>query len=111
MTDDSVSPALTVIDDIRAGAGIPAQGLGHTTALTHPDVRVVVLSFAAGHVLREHAAPYPLLMQALDGELLVRADGRETRLVPGGLLRLDAALRHEVEAVADSRLMLTLVTR
>lgn len=103
--------ALTVIDDLLAGSPVPQEGLGHTTALTHPDVRVVVLAFAAGHVLREHAAPFPLLMQALDGELIVRADGRETRLVPGGLLRLDASLRHEVEAVAASRLMLTLVTR
>ncbi|MEO6942965.1 MAG: hypothetical protein ABI238_07715, partial [Terrimesophilobacter sp.] len=58
-----------------------------------------------------HSAPFPLLMQALDGDVLVRADGKETRLRPGSLLRLEAAVRHEVEAVADSRLMLTLVTK
>ena len=103
--------ALTVIDDLLAGSPVPASGLGHTTALAHPDVRVVVLAFAAGHVLMEHAAPLPLLLQALDGEFIVRADGRESRLLPGGLLRLDPSLRHEVEAVAASRLMLTLVTR
>ena len=111
MTPDAPDSALTVIDDLLAGAPVPPAGLGHTTALAHPDVRVVVLAFAAGHVLKEHAAPFPLLMQALDGELIVRADGRQTRLVPGGLLRLDPSLRHEVEAVTASRLMLTLVTR
>lgn len=111
MNAASSEPALTVIDDLFAGSPVPSEGLGHTTALAHPDVRVVVLAFAAGYLLKEHAAPFPLLMQALDGELIVRTNGQEARLVPGGLLRLDASLRHEVEAVADSRLMLTLVTR
>ncbi|HMM82265.1 MAG TPA: cupin domain-containing protein [Terrimesophilobacter sp.] len=111
MTDDSTSPPLTVIDDLRALSPIPQEGLGHTTALTHPDVRVVILTFAAGHVLKEHSAPFPLLLQALDGELIVRAGGQENTLRPGGLLRLDDGMRHEVEAITPSRLMLTLVTR
>ncbi len=102
---------MTVIDDVRASSPIPESGLGHSTALTHPDVRVVILTFSAGHVLREHAAPFPLLFQVLDGELLVRAAGQEVTLHPGGLLRMDGGLRHEVEALAPSRLMLTLVTR
>lgn len=110
MDDTHATSALTVIDDVLALAPIPAEGLGHSTVLKHPDVRVVVLAFTAGHVLKEHSAPSVLLMQALDGELIVRAAGAETALRPGGLLRMDAALRHEVEAVTDARLMLTLVT-
>ena len=111
MSDNAPGPALTVIDDLRAGSPIPESGLGHATPLTHPDVRVVILSFSEGHILKEHAAPFPLLMQALDGELIVRTDGQELTLRPGALLRLDAGLRHEVEAVMSSRLMLTLITR
>jgi quercetin dioxygenase-like cupin family protein len=111
LTSETASPALTVIEDLRAVSPIPDSGLGHVTALTHPDVRVVVLTFSAGHTLKEHSAPSPLLMQAIDGELIVRADGVDTTLRPGGLLRLDSGLRHEVEAVSDSRLMLTLITR
>jgi quercetin dioxygenase-like cupin family protein len=108
---DTAPAVLTVIDDLLDGSPVPPSGLGHRTALVHPDVRVVVLAFAAGHVLKEHDAPFPLLMQALDGELLVRVSAQEIRLVPGGLLRLDPSTRHEVEAVQASRLMLTLVTR
>lgn len=111
MTDDTVAPVLTVIEDMRAISPIKDSGLGHTTVLAHPDVRVVVLTFTVGHLLKEHSAPFPLLMQALDGELLVRAGSQETKLTPGALLRLDAALPHEVEALSDSRLMLTLVTK
>lgn len=111
MAEESETPAFTLIDDVRSISAIPDSGLGHTTALTHPDLRVVMLTFSAGHVLKEHRAPFPLLMQALDGELRVRMADREIRLVPGALLRLDASLPHEVEAVSASRLMLTLVTK
>ncbi len=102
---------VTVVDDLIEATPIPESGLGHHTVLTHPDLRVVVLAFSEGHLLKEHAAPFPVLMQALSGELLVRAGGLETRLVPGKLLRMDAMLRHEVQAVSASRLMLTLITR
>ncbi|MEO7349792.1 MAG: hypothetical protein ABIW32_08055 [Terrimesophilobacter sp.] len=111
MTEETAAPPFTLIDNLRSLSPIPDSGLGHTTALTHADMRVVVLTFSAGHVLKEHRAPFPLLMQALDGELLVRAGASETRLVPGAVLRLNAGLPHEVEAVAPSRLMLTLVTK
>lgn len=111
MTEETVTPSQTLIGNLRDLSPMPSSGLGHATALTHPDMRVVVLTFSAGHLLKEHKAPFPLLMQALDGELLVRAAGQETRLVPGAILRMDAALPHEVEAVGESRLMLTLVTK
>ena len=110
MTDGNQASPLTVINDLLAMSPLPAEGLGHTTALKSADARVIVLAFAAGHVLKDHSAPYALLLQALDGELIVRADNREVVLRPGGLLRLDTDLRHEVEAVTDSRLMLTLLT-
>ncbi len=111
MTEITAEPAITLIEDMRAISPIRDSGLGHTTILTNPAVRVVILTFTAGHVLKEHSAPFPLLMQALDGELLVRVGSHDITLIPGALLRLDAAVPHEVEALSDSRLMLTLVTK
>ncbi|MBX3090412.1 MAG: cupin domain-containing protein [Cryobacterium sp.] len=111
MSNVDSNSVITVVDDLIAATPIPEEGLGHYTVLTHPDLRVVVLAFSDGHLLKEHAAPFPVLMQALTGELLVRAGGEETQLIPGNLLRLDAMLRHEVQAVSASRLLLTLITR
>lgn len=111
MSEESTADSVTFVSDLRMESPIPETGLRHTTLVSHPDVRVIILSFAPGHVLKAHSAPFPLLMQALDGELLVRTDGQEILLAPGSLLRLDAALGHEVEAVTGSRLMLTLVTK
>lgn len=111
MTENSTSPSITLIDDMRALSPIESSGLGHATVIAHPDLRVVILTFTAGHVLKEHSAPFPLTMQALDGELVVRTGKTVSTLTPGALLRLDAALLHEVEAISESRLMLTLVTK
>jgi quercetin dioxygenase-like cupin family protein len=99
----------TFVADVRAGTAPGPSGLGHSTVLSSPDVRVVVLTFEAGHVMKEHRAPKTLLMQALDGRLRITAGGEVTELVPGSLLRLDQSLMHEVEALEASRLMLTLV--
>jgi quercetin dioxygenase-like cupin family protein len=101
---------ITVIDDLVESSPMPATGMGHRTVFTSPEARIVVLSFAKGHVLREHSAPFPLLMQALDGEFAVTSAGQLIQLVPGGLIRMEAKLAHSVEAIEDSRLMLTLLT-
>ncbi|TFB73193.1 hypothetical protein E3O06_08140 [Cryobacterium glaciale] len=100
---------LTHIANVRADAAVEPGRLGHSTVLASPGVRVVVLTFEAGFTLKKHSAPKILLMQALDGSLRVTAGGQVTDLVPGALLRLDASLEHEVEALEESRLMLTLI--
>lgn len=106
---DESAPPLTYVSDLLELAPIPASGLGHSTVLNSPEVRVIVLAFSAGHILKQHAAPFTLLMQALDGRLLVTSAGQELELRPGGLIRMDASLPHSVEAYVDSRLMLTLI--
>ncbi|WP_227412136.1 MULTISPECIES: cupin domain-containing protein [unclassified Cryobacterium] len=108
MESDTV---LTFVEDLLTTAPVPAEGMSHNTVLSDGGVRVVMLSFAEGHVLKDHAAPGQLLMQAVDGELKVRVAREELILKPGGLISLAAKTRHEVEAVTDARLMLTLVTR
>ena len=100
---------VTVITDLRELSPIPADKLGHTTALKSPDVRVVILTFPAGHVMKDHAAPKTLLLLALDGHLRLTVAGDVVDLVPGALVRLDSLERHKVEAVEASRLMLTLI--
>lgn len=100
---------VTHIANVRAAGAVEPGRLGHSTVLASPGVRVVVLTFEAGYTLKKHSVPKILLMQALDGCLRVTAGGQVTDLVPGALLRLDAGLEHEVEALEESRLMLTLI--
>jgi len=108
--DIPVSEApLTVRENLFELAPVIPGKLGHSTVLAAPGVRVIVLAFESGWVLKEHIAPKQLLLQALDGRFVVTAAGKQTTLVPGGLMRLDESLPHAVEALEDSRLMLTLL--
>ena len=83
---DVSEPPLTFLADLFDLAPVPQSGLGHSTVISAPDVRVIVLAFSAGHILKQHAAPFTLLMQALDGHLLVTSNGEEMDLRPGGLI-------------------------
>ena len=72
-------------------------------------VRAVVFAFSAGQELTEHRAPAPILLQALEGELRVAAEGRELVLRPGGILQLDAGTPHSVAADVDAKLLLCIL--
>ena len=105
----SKTSAVTVVTSLLENAPIEPGKLGHHTVLTSPDARVIVLAFEAGHVMKDHASPKTLIMQALDGELRVTSEGDTITLAPGTIARYSPGVRHEVEALADSRLMLTLI--
>ncbi|MCU1545832.1 MAG: hypothetical protein JWP30_932 [Homoserinimonas sp.] len=107
--DNEALPPITVIDSMLAIAPVAAGKLGHHTVLKSPGARIVVLAFSAGFVMKDHMASKALLIQALDGRMRLSADGQIIDLVPGGLVRLEGSVRHEVEAVEDSRLMLTMI--
>ena len=100
---------MTSIPDLLALAPVEPGALGHHTVLDTDSARVIVLAFEQGHLMKEHRAPRPLLLQAIDGHLRITADGRTVELQPGGLLYLPASLPHAVEAVLPSRLSLTLL--
>ncbi len=98
---------------LPAAAGLVPieEGRAHArTVLTGDGVRFVVLAIAAGAGLKEHRTPkHPLLMQALDGEVKVTVDGRDTLLRPGDFLHVDAGVPHAVHAGVDSHLGLLLL--
>ena len=53
------SAQITVIDSLLDISPIVPGSLGHTTALKSADVRVVVLAFESGQLLKEHSRPRP----------------------------------------------------
>lgn len=100
---------MTAIPDLLTLAPVEAGKLGHHLVLETDAARVIVLAFEQGHLMKEHRAPRPLLLQALDGHLRITADERTVDLRPGGIMFLPAAMPHAVEAVEPSRLSLTLL--
>lgn len=78
-------------------------------AFTAEGVRAVVLAFSAGQEMTEHQAPAPILLQAVEGELRITAEGRKVVLRPGGILHLDAGIPHSVAADVDGKLLLCIL--
>ena len=71
-------------------------------------VTIIRLTFAAGQVMREHSANAPLIVQVLDGEIRFRFSGEEYVMPAGAMLHVEPKVLHEVEAVTDAHVLLTL---
>lgn len=71
-------------------------------------LRVIRLTFAAGQVMREHSTNSPLLVQVLEGEVKFRISGEEYTMPAGAMLHVKPSVLHEVEAVTDAHVLLTL---
>lgn len=74
-------------------------------------VRVMLLAFDDGQVMREHRAPVPILVQPVEGRVTVEVAGDEPRsheLETGGVLYVPAGLPHTVVAAERARVLVTM---
>jgi quercetin dioxygenase-like cupin family protein len=85
-----------------------SRGQNARTLLKYDDFRVVLISLAADARMPEHSADGRTSIHVLSGHLQLRALGRTFSLRSGGLLALDQGVAHDVHAVEDSDLLLTL---
>lgn len=82
---------------------------GVRRALVGDGCRVVMFTFREGQLLREHAAAFPILVQALSGRLEFIAAGQTVILEPGVVVNLPARVRHEVRAQTDAVFQLVML--
>ncbi len=68
---------------------------------------VVLFDFEAGGFLLDHAADGHVMVQVLDGEIRMATADDEHTMGAGALLVLLPGVRHDVRAVAASRVLLT----
>jgi len=78
------------------------------TLVREPDFRVVLTAMRAGTHLAEHEANARVSIQTVEGHLRVRLADRVVDLPANHLLVLDRGVPHEVEAIEDSALLLTI---
>jgi quercetin dioxygenase-like cupin family protein len=83
---------------------------GHTarTLIREPDLRVVLIVMQAGAVMAEHQADETASIHPLSGHVRLRLPQKVIDLPAGRLLVLERGLRHDVQAVEESALLLTL---
>lgn len=83
---------------------------GHTarTLVREPDLRVVLLVMKAGSRVEEHRAQGTASVQVVSGQVRMQLPDKSVELAPGKVLILDRGLPHDVEALSDSSVLLTL---
>lgn len=83
---------------------------GHTarTLVREPDLRIVLVAMKAGARLPEHRADETASVHVLRGHVRLRLPAQLVDLPSGRLLVLERALPHDLEALQESALLLTL---
>lgn len=103
----------TTLHHVDGLLDLPPEGVGARPgvkkALVGHGVRVVMFRFAAGQVLDEHKAAFPILVQCLSGTVEFVAGEQSATLVPGAAANLDAMVLHEVRAVTDAVFQLVML--
>ncbi len=79
------------------------------TLVKNGALRVVLVALHAGATMEPHSAPGPVTVQVVSGRLRFGAAGTDTVVTAGQLLALEPALLHDVTAVEESALLLTVV--
>jgi quercetin dioxygenase-like cupin family protein len=83
---------------------------GHNarTLIKYDDLRVVLMALKAGSRIPEHKANGRISVQVLSGHIRLNASGRTFDLRPGSLLALDERAPHDLEALDESAVLLTI---
>lgn len=79
------------------------------SVLKSTGANVVVFAFEPGTGIPQHVAQHPVLLQALEGSVIVQIAGQTITLKPGDLLHIEPTVPHNVEAAERARLQLTVL--
>jgi quercetin dioxygenase-like cupin family protein len=85
-----------------------AHGHNAKTLVKHPDFRVVLIALRAGARMQEHSTDQCVTIHVLAGCLRLRLPSGAVELRTGMLLALEQTVVHDVEALVDSVLLLSL---
>jgi quercetin dioxygenase-like cupin family protein len=85
-----------------------STGQNARTLIKYDDLRVVLMALQSSARTPEHRTDGRLTIQVLSGHLQVRASERTFNLRAGGILALDRGIRHDVTALEESAVLLTI---
>jgi quercetin dioxygenase-like cupin family protein len=86
-------------------------GRSSKTLAKYPDFRIVLILMKSGTRMRQHRAEGRISIQQLKGRVRVHLADRNVDVSAGHLLVLDCGVLHDVEALEESALLLTISWR
>ena len=93
---------------LRSEAPIRAHGRDSLTVVRGPGFTLLLVALAAGSGLPDHTAPGPISVLVLDGRVAFTSQGERLELGPHELVTLPARTAHEVMALEDSAILITI---
>jgi quercetin dioxygenase-like cupin family protein len=109
LLEHGVAFELEAVDrELRAEDIYQRRGHSARTLVRQPDLRIVYMVMKAGAEVAEHNAQKTSSIHVLNGHVRLRLPDRAIDLSSGGLLVLEPGLAHDLEAVRDSGVLLTL---
>jgi quercetin dioxygenase-like cupin family protein len=72
---------------------------------TTKEIRIL---FEKGQTMKKHQTPYPITVEIVDGAINFGIENEVFNLVKGDLVALEGAVAHDLSAVTDSIVRLTL---
>lgn len=88
--------------------GMWSDGRNSRTLLKHDDFRMILTVMKAGARLHRHHARGTVLVQVLSGHVHARVMDESVEAPAGHALSFDPNLEHEIEAVDDSTVLITI---
>jgi len=86
-------------------------GRSSKTLAKYPDFRIVLILMKSGTRMRQHRAEGRVSIQLLEGHVCVHLSDRKVNVLAGHMLVLDCGVLHDVEALEESALLLTISWR
>jgi quercetin dioxygenase-like cupin family protein len=83
-------------------------GRNSKTLVKQPDFRIVLIALQKGGHLEEHSADARISIHTLSGHVKLQLPDQTVDLPDGHLLVLDRALEHDLEAIEESAILLTI---
>jgi quercetin dioxygenase-like cupin family protein len=87
----------------------PSDTLQSIAIFKDANLEVIRMVLPTAKVIPPHSVKGPITIQCLVGEVLVTADSQTHRLLAGDLQYFSGGVVHQLEAIQDSALLVTIV--
>jgi quercetin dioxygenase-like cupin family protein len=84
------------------------QKLTSNMLLKSVDLRILLIAMESGARMEEHHSDGRISIQVLEGSVRTRVQQQVKEISAGQLLALDRSIKHDVEALEDTVLLLTI---